>query len=62
MSRDPEAVLVVKMFASPEADAPATEVEAEIYRDRIRTCRTGDPHRVARHNAYGLTASAAPGP
>ena len=42
MSRDPEAVLVVKVFASPDAEAPVAEVEAEIHRDRITTYRTGD--------------------
>ena len=45
--RDPEAVLVVKVFASPDADTPAAEVTAELYPDRIVTHTAGDADAVA---------------
>ena len=45
--RDPEGVLVVKVFASLDADTPAAEVVAEVYPDRITTHTTGDADAVA---------------
>ena len=44
---DPDAVLVVKVFASPDATEPAAEVVADFYPDRVTTQTTGDPDVVS---------------
>lgn len=42
----PDHVIVVKVFASQDTDAPAAEVVAEVYPDRITTHTTGDADAV----------------